>query len=382
MCCTYDFNCPICSDNKFEFIWESKFPLSMWPCDVGESERIVDFKVIACSKCGFISRGFYSDESLSTLYSLPQFVLPSQGDTERRKNDLLEMYFVRTEKLNREIKILEIGGGRNSYLPELSAQFETTIIDFSFENPLFKDGKCRKILGSVLDQQFEENFYDYIVGYQTLEHLPKVSTQLEYLRRALKDNGILIIEVPNLEYLSDKMPFYMYFPQHLSYFTSFHLKELILTCGFKILKVDDSGPNLTIIAQKSNEISDLTKDYTEGKMISKKITEKRLASMYKLEDLFSRLMELGDLQIVGAGGSLTCLLVNSPVLANEKVSIFDRDQEKIGNFVPGRQILIKNVNQLSLEKNILFFTNSTRLHYSRSEKQLLRSYSIEDALNI
>ena len=115
--------CSHCGDNNFEIVKKSKFPVSMWPTDKTFYNRMIDYTIARCNRCGLIQRVGFSEKSLGDLYSSKQFVLDAPHDMPRRSN-LINKFLV-----NSETKILDIGGGTNSY-HKLLSQGKFYILDF------------------------------------------------------------------------------------------------------------------------------------------------------------------------------------------------------------------------------------------------------------
>lgn len=69
---------------------------------------------------------------------------------------------------------------------------------------------------SALELPFEDNHFDVIVSFETLEHLVQHQEMLAEFNRVLKTNGILIISTPDKKHYSDDTGFD----------NEFHVKEL------------------------------------------------------------------------------------------------------------------------------------------------------------
>ena len=69
---------------------------------------------------------------------------------------------------------------------------------------------------SALDLPFEDNHFDVIVSFETLEHLVQHQEMLAEFNRVLKTDGILIISTPDKKHYSDDTGFD----------NEFHVKEL------------------------------------------------------------------------------------------------------------------------------------------------------------
>ena len=88
--------------------------------------------------------------------------------------------------------------------------------------------------------QFEKQSFDVITLWHVLEHLPNLEDQLLILKSLLKENGTLIIAVPN--YKSFDANYYKNFwaafdvPRHLWHFDQKSLQNLLMSKDMKIVK--------------------------------------------------------------------------------------------------------------------------------------------------
>ena len=81
--------------------------------------------------------------------------------------------------------------------------------------------------GTVDNVDLPENHFDIVTLFHTLEHLVDPIGSLAEIKKTLKDNGALFIEVPNVNYLKvrtlkgrTKETFYT--PEHIYYFSPKH----------------------------------------------------------------------------------------------------------------------------------------------------------------
>jgi 2-polyprenyl-3-methyl-5-hydroxy-6-metoxy-1,4-benzoquinol methylase len=96
-------------------------------------------------------------------------------------------------------KLFEIGCGTGKLLNKLKSDYEVSGMDISPSAILF----AKKSTGLKNLKVFnieKENFlgkYDIIIAFDVLEHLKNPSLVLEKIKKALKQNGVLIFSVPN-----------------------------------------------------------------------------------------------------------------------------------------------------------------------------------------
>lgn len=100
-------------------------------------------------------------------------------------------------------------------------------------------------IGQLCDVNFPDNYFDIIYAAQVLEHLQSPLGTLSEIRRILKPNGILYVDVPNyhtIPIMLNKDDFYLNDPpQHINYFTPKTLKSLLEYAGFEIKLLTTEG---------------------------------------------------------------------------------------------------------------------------------------------
>lgn len=123
--------------------------------------------------------------------------------------------------------------------------------------------------------EIEAENYDYIIFSDILEHLPRPDLVLQDARKYLKDDGKIIVSLPNVARFEIRIELLLgnfdYKPgilseDHLRFFTKKSAAEMIRKCGYKVENIIPTGlghrikifANLTAfqfiyICKKSNE---------------------------------------------------------------------------------------------------------------------------------
>lgn len=96
--------------------------------------------------------------------------------------------------------------------------------------------------GFVEDARYPDKFFDVVFMHHVLEHVPNPKSTLLECRRVLKDNGKLIITIPNYGSLSSKIFGkcwrHLDIPRHLFHFTNKTVNQLLENTGFRIERLD------------------------------------------------------------------------------------------------------------------------------------------------
>lgn len=107
----------------------------------------------------------------------------------------------------------------------------------------YTSGNIEFVTGSILGIPFEDNYFDIITSFETLEHIPDHEKAICELKRVLHPNGMLFISTPEKSTYSDKT----------GYKNPFHKKELYKHELEALLK--NLFKEVKILGQHSSSIS-------------------------------------------------------------------------------------------------------------------------------
>ena len=130
-----------------------------------------------------------------------------------------------------------------------------------FQNPAKKNIKIPVINGFFEEIVVNETF-DCVVLTNTFAHLSNQVNALIRIKELLEPNGILIIEVVDLEQILNLNEFDKFTHEHGIYFDRKTLRKLMLSQGFseiRIEKIDTHGGSLRGIYKYTGEITPLSK---------------------------------------------------------------------------------------------------------------------------
>jgi SAM-dependent methyltransferase len=108
-------------------------------------------------------------------------------------------------------------------------------------------------IGLFNEVPYPERFFDYITMSQVLEHIHDPVGLLISFRLILKDNGQIIIGVPNVESrlrkIYNRRWLNWHVPYHINHFSKKSLRLLAERAGFKVTKICTYTPNLWVDLQ-------------------------------------------------------------------------------------------------------------------------------------
>lgn len=134
-------------------------------------------------------------------------------------------------------KILDIGAGTGDFLFRAKKRgWDVTGVE---PNQQAKDLALNKGLNfSVNSNSLPSDYFDVITLWHVLEHVPVLEDQISELKRLLKEDGIIIIAVPNFKSYDAhvyKEHWAAYdVPRHLWHFSKTSIKKIFSPYGFRI----------------------------------------------------------------------------------------------------------------------------------------------------
>jgi 2-polyprenyl-3-methyl-5-hydroxy-6-metoxy-1,4-benzoquinol methylase len=205
------------------------------------------FSLVQCKRCGFVyTEPRPSIEELEDYYPLAYYGM--EGRRFRVGLEDLVCFFRRrlANSLERQFprkgRVLEVGSGRGNLLGELAKRgWDTKGTEFSShlaEATIRQFGVKVYAVPNLEACSFETGYFDLILCYHVLEHLPNPIETLLEMRRIIKPSGYVVIAVPNFGGLVANLTRSRWFgldvPRHLSHFTAKTLRLAIEQAGFEI----------------------------------------------------------------------------------------------------------------------------------------------------
>lgn len=200
--------------------------------------------------------------------------------------------------------------------------------------------------------------YDCIIANNVFNHSNDPLDFLLAVKNLLTKDGYFVFEVPYWLNLVDSLHFDQIYHEHISYFTVFSLKNLLLLADFEIVDfeiVDYHGGSLRIISQIKNSATSVSakkieeqisleknkglfnkKTYIEFEQKIKNKRSKFLANMHNLKAINPSIPFVG----VGAAAKANTLLTYYGLNSTYLEFITDMSEFKIGKFTPLTRIPI------------------------------------------
>jgi len=343
-----------------------------------------------CLSCGFVfSRSIPDDEFLNDYYRL----------AFKRESELvcIEPDFDPEARL-RVIRryagagdaVREIGASTGEFVERLNREgYAANGID-----PLEKSSELvdqEGIFGSGSLEAATNQGCDAAVAYYVLEHITRPRSWLGEVRRFLKPEGILVIEVPDFS----RCPEESLFPEHMVHFTPHHLRTLMESAGFEVLSAGEDNPSrhfgFVTVARKrgivgaalpasgtqlSDRIDLAKKRYEEG-------IESRRRKEARYKSLVGYLQKLGA--TTGPGKSAIYFWPANDISGaiaqmfpdQSNVTVLDSSSSKIGRLYPGFENPIRYPSLERCDPSHRIFILCSPSWNSQIERQI-RDMDLED----
>lgn len=216
------------------------------------------YNIVRCGECGLIyTNPRPTQEELKTLYPQEYWgLIGGKGDNHNSKilvkvEEAYRKYLLSLEvKVIKKLlkpngKILDVGCGNGSILSLCKKQgFRTFGVELSpdaIKNVRNSHG-LDIICGDIFEAGYNSNFFDVVTLYHVLEHLHEPLRTLKEIRRILKDQGFLVIQVPNIDSLQFKMFREKWFPidtpRHLYHFSPKTINDFLNKAKLAVISIN------------------------------------------------------------------------------------------------------------------------------------------------
>lgn len=214
--------CESCGTNDFDLIWENKTTIKrrnyIW---------IIKNNVSICRNCGFCFcspapnkkqlKQYYEDGNIG----YKEISLPYSIDERLR---ILEKYKVE------DGLFIEIGG-------DAPLEFHNKCNDFFKDHYSIEVSKELKNKSNNIEK-FNDSV-DVIAHYDVLEHVIDIKGFLNNCYKALKSDGVMICEVPNLALYPKNL--LLLEAEHVNHFTILSLSRIAFQVGFHLIEFDNNA---------------------------------------------------------------------------------------------------------------------------------------------
>lgn len=250
-------NCDLCGENRANLFLEVESEVN--------KEK---FRIVRCDNCGLVYlnprpvkeiigryypvESYYSyqdfnDKRLNYREWLKKISLEGYYDSKNVFKKLFSWLLVKNFMIvvpkGKKGRLLDIGCGSGEFLNQMkNFGWEVFGVEINQESVDMGNKQGLNIFcGELGGADFPQNYFDVVVLSQTLEHVYSPGTYLEKICRILKEGGLLIIGVPNIDCLEiqifGRSCHILDVPRHLHFFTVSSLRRYLEKYEFEVEKV-------------------------------------------------------------------------------------------------------------------------------------------------
>lgn len=296
--------CSLCGSKKLEVIYSETLDKSLT-----SSGRIVSHKtnVFFCDNCCHVQSSVLDnlDDFYKEHYKVSQEKLLFKSDYEAE-------LILKKVQLQEKSSILDFGAAKGLTIKKVGKALNVSPFVFDITETyedVWKDSFEEGHYASMQCPESWHNKFDLVTCSFVLEHVPCPFVLLKDIRKLLKDDGILYLQVPNFyDNIID-----LFLSDHVHHYTEGALKFLMEVSGFSILEVDSqSRIGAYVLTAKKGSVAPQKVDFQcDASEVNKKRQE-AVSCVKRFRDALDRFKTLSEksdnLGIFGAGlyGNYLC----------------------------------------------------------------------------
>lgn len=342
-------NCPICECEKKNYIKSIKLSIPK------EYRLHNNYNIVSCNECGFCYADTKSSkEDFEYYYKNFNTYALNYSDNLTIENNNEALKKVMKRYINKNHKIINIGIGNGQFEKRLFSLGYSNImgIDPSSESvKILTDCGIKAKVGSVYDDVSEElqGRFDAVFLKYTLEHLIDPKGALLQLTKYLKEDGIMVISVPDIGMVHNNTTKILnnFNLEHINYFSRISLKNLFFKVGFG----ESSTYTITNTYNNQEEymiMSVFKRDkQKKERYIKDEITEKSIKTYLTFEEnsvskeiIEELIKEKEEIIVWGIGAYTMSLLANDNLGKCNIISYIDNNPLKQNTMFNNRKVTL------------------------------------------
>jgi len=319
-----------------------------------EQEERFPFEVFACGNCGLLQIVKPIDPDI--LYRQFNYNF-SSWKPEPHQPDELDTIAAFTKHES----VFEIGCNDGLFLAKLRERGAKVLVGVE-PNPV--SGKIARERGIKVypdmispalchDAVAHAGKFDLVIARQVLEHIVDFENFFQCVKLALRDDGLLFIDVPDFTPGSTVGDVSVLWEEHVSYFTEPTLLALLARHGFEPLSVKKynfSGGSLAVAARPTG--AGITVPAVSSG-VGERFGQRAREYGARLRPILGRARDSGMQIAIYGAGCRACTFTNTHGLADFVQLSVDDQKERQGLFLPGTRIPIGSPEELNSESTPL-----------------------------
>ena len=284
---------------------------------VRRERRIINgYKIYECKRCGLLMTklpdSYNLTESNKDYYSDDYFNNYVARESYLRKRFLMKINKIESYKKSGG-NLLDVGCSTGLFLKVVRVNSKRKWRLFGIDMNQNAIDIARASVNanfyhtSLQDARFKDNFFDCITCFDVLEHDSKVNENLQVIRRILKRNGLLVIQLPNHRSMmallcGDNWDWWSV-PDHILHFSPTVLSKILEDNGFIIKRLFTWEPAREFVENVRGTIK---------KKVTPLMSLNRVLNKLSIVPLYFLWIILKPIEIIFKIGGLTVIYVSKP----------------------------------------------------------------------
>ncbi|HAL85539.1 MAG TPA: hypothetical protein DCM31_00790 [Deferribacteraceae bacterium] len=332
--------CPYCGSEDVFTFYEMVYPVHLYavPKEVAAKTPLMPIVLDVCRGCGLGYNTTPPDnDTLEEIYKNYVYIKPSQGIGSTKNINIINTIkkYVKPDE-----RLVDIGCSEGFILKNLKNEGFTNLngVEPSAMADNIKDSDINVIRGFFSADTFPEKSVDVFTLSHVFEHFPDPFQIFKDMLKCLKDDGRIIIEVPDFE---------GYHHQHLFYYSPEFFMRFADDLGVAVREIADYSTGLMAVFTKSKtEPAEIKYNYDPVKKAQE--TEKRLKSAFEKLCAFFDKHKGKTVYWWGSGSlSIMALAYLKELKPEASVQVIDNDLSRQGNFIPGTDLPVASSENLA-----------------------------------
>lgn len=230
-------NCRLCSSQKLQLILDlGETPLAdrlLTKSELNEPELTAPLTLVFCPKCSLVQIKETVEPTILFGKNYPYYSSVSNALMEHTRQNALQL--IQSRRLNDQSLVVELASNdgymlrhfKEKQIPVLGIDPAEGPATVAQEKgiPTLKTFFTKELASELVEKGKQA---DLIIANNVLAHVADLNDFVAGISRLLKPNGIVVIEVPYLKDLIEKVEFDTIYHQHLCYFSVTTLNQLFL----------------------------------------------------------------------------------------------------------------------------------------------------------
>jgi ubiquinone/menaquinone biosynthesis C-methylase UbiE len=352
--------CLVCKSSLNNFFNLGKLPPSDYFAPTkaaAKNSPLFKLSVGRCKNCTLVQNQHLV--SANTRYKKLEYSYNS-ANSNYAKNHWTEFTNSLFRILKKNIRLLDIGCN-DGYLLNLIQKRTKSKFIFGLDASPFQIKQSKKKYKKInflcgfaekSGKIFKKNYFDIITFNNVFNHSSNPLKFLNEIRKILRENGFIVIEVPDwIKTVKNKMWDQIYH-EHTTYFTPHTISQILNKTGFEIINIENidyHGGSLRVLAKKNSQKLNNKRKYQNLTLKQCKTLKNQAEKMKKKAIKKIKLIKDSPIYLFGAPAKGNTL-INYFELNNKNITAcLETSKNKIGKFMPKSCVPIIAENKIMKE---------------------------------